>query len=98
MNLARNVKGNRKGFHEHLRSKEHVGLLLNRAGDMVTKDEAEVRNTFFASVFSTKTSLQECQAPETGGRVEQGRCTPWWKRNRSGQTGHKSMGPDQMPS
>lgn len=49
--MARGVKGNRKGFHEHLRSKEDMGLLLIWAGDMMIKDKAEALNAFFASVF-----------------------------------------------
>ncbi|KAK4832613.1 LOW QUALITY PROTEIN: hypothetical protein QYF61_024594 [Mycteria americana] len=51
-------------------------LLLNEAGDLVTNDteNAEILNAFFASVFTSKTSLQKSQAPETRRKV-------WSKEN-----------------
>lgn len=54
---------------------ENVGLLLRGAGDLVTKDmeKAEVINSFFALVFTGKTSCQQFQTRETS--VEQGRPT-----------------------
>jgi len=53
LNLARDVKGNKKGFHKHLKgkrkSRENVGLLLNVARELVTQDmeKAEVLNAAF---------------------------------------------------
>ncbi|KAK4806872.1 hypothetical protein QYF61_012593 [Mycteria americana] len=57
LKLAKDVKYNKKGFFRYVSSKqkhrEDRGLLLNRAGKLVTTnaDKAEVLNTFFASVF-----------------------------------------------
>lgn len=43
-----------------------MGPLLKETGDMVTWDseKAKVRNAFFASVFTSKTGLQESQVSE----------------------------------
>lgn len=44
---------------------------MNGAGKLVTNDmeKAEVLSAFFASVSTSKTSLQEFQAPETREEV-----------------------------
>lgn len=68
-----NNKGNKKGFYKYLKSKrkteENVGPLLNGAGKLGTNNMAKVLNAFFASVFASKTGLQESQAPQTRGKV-----------------------------
>ena len=75
MNLARNVKGKKKGFYRYINSKrktsENVGPLLNGAVDLVTNDteKAKVLSAAFTLVFTGKTGLQESQAPETRGKV-----------------------------
>ena len=49
----RDVKGIKKGFYRYIRSKrksrENVGQLLNRAGNLVTEDMEKVKlpNAFF---------------------------------------------------
>lgn len=64
MSLERDVKGSKNGFYKYISSKrkvrENVSLLLNGAGDLVTKDmeKAKVFNAFFTSVFTGKTGLQ----------------------------------------
>ncbi|GAB0204007.1 hypothetical protein GRJ2_002866300 [Grus japonensis] len=74
LTLERDIKGNKKGFYTYISSKrkmrENVGLLLNGAGDLVTQDmeKTEVLNAAFASVFTSKTGLQESQVPETRGK------------------------------
>ena len=75
LNLATNVKGNKKGFYRHISSKrktrENVGPLLNGAGDRVTKgmEKAKTLNIFFALVFTGETCVEESKAPETSGKV-----------------------------
>jgi len=70
LNLVRDVKGNKKGFFKYIgdkrKAREKVSLLLNGAGVPVTQDKEKA---FFASVFSSKASLQESQVPETRGKV-----------------------------
>ncbi|GAB0176369.1 mitochondrial enolase superfamily member 1 [Grus japonensis] len=70
LNLARDVKDNKKGFFKYISSKrktrENVGLLLNEVGALVTEDteKAELLNVTFASVFIAKASPQESQTLE----------------------------------
>lgn len=70
-----NNKGNKKGFYKYLNSKrktrEKVAPLLNGAGKLETNnmEQAEVLNNFFASIFASKTALQESQAPQIRGKV-----------------------------
>ncbi|KFW11307.1 hypothetical protein N327_10870, partial [Fulmarus glacialis] len=58
LNLARDVKGNKKRFHRYIgdnrKTRENVGPLRNEMGDLVTQDmeKAEVLKDFFASVFT----------------------------------------------
>ena len=45
--------------------------MLNELGDLDIqhKEQADVLSTFFASVLSSETGLQESQNPETRGKV-----------------------------
>jgi len=69
------VKDSRKLFYKYKDSKsktrENVGLLLNGAGKIVTKDveKAKVLNAFFASVFTSEIALQQSQAPENRAKA-----------------------------
>lgn len=69
LNLAKDVKVNRKGFSKSNKRKikENRGPLLNGAEALLTKDieNAEILNTFFTSVFTSKNSLQKSQGLET---------------------------------
>ncbi|CAM2112063.1 unnamed protein product [Caretta caretta] len=64
LQLARDVKSNKKGFFRYVSNKkkvkESVGPLLNEGGNLVTEDvgKANVLNAFFASVFTNKVSSQ----------------------------------------
>jgi len=68
LNLARDVKDNRKGFFKYISSKQvtrdNVGLLLNEVGVLVTEDaeKSELLNACFASVFSAEAGPQESQS------------------------------------
>ncbi|GAB0204878.1 mitochondrial enolase superfamily member 1 [Grus japonensis] len=59
LNLARDVKDNKKGFFKSISSKrktrENVGLLLNEVGALVTEDteKTELLSAAFASVFTS---------------------------------------------
>ncbi|KFV69128.1 hypothetical protein N307_09661, partial [Dryobates pubescens] len=61
LNLARDVKKNKKGFCRHIdqkrKVKENVPLMSN-SGELVSTDEekAEILNNFFASVFTDNPS------------------------------------------
>nr|XP_048724541.1 RNA-binding motif, single-stranded-interacting protein 1 isoform X1 [Caretta caretta]XP_048724542.1 RNA-binding motif, single-stranded-interacting protein 1 isoform X1 [Caretta caretta]XP_048724543.1 RNA-binding motif, single-stranded-interacting protein 1 isoform X1 [Caretta caretta]XP_048724544.1 RNA-binding motif, single-stranded-interacting protein 1 isoform X1 [Caretta caretta] len=104
LQLARDVKRNKKGFFRYVgnkkKAKESVGPLLNEGGNLVTEDveKANVLNAFFASVFTNKVSSQTAALGIT-------------KWGRDGQPSveievvrdylekldvHKSMGPDEL--
>jgi len=107
LNLARDVKDNKKGFFKYINSKrktkENVGPLLNEVGALVTEntEKAELWSTFFASVFTAKAGPQASQSLEV-------REEAWRKEDLSLVEGdcvrdhlskldiHKSMGPDGM--
>ncbi|KFV13270.1 hypothetical protein N340_03166, partial [Tauraco erythrolophus] len=74
LNLARDIKGNKKNFYRYVsdkkRSKENVSPLQKETGDLATQDmeKAEVLNAFFASVFTGKSSSCTAQVTEGKGR------------------------------
>ncbi|KFV13664.1 hypothetical protein N340_14065, partial [Tauraco erythrolophus] len=70
LNLARDIKGNKKNFYRYIsdkkRSRENVGPLGKETEDLATRDmeEAEGLNDFFASVFTGKSSSCTAQVTE----------------------------------
>lgn len=70
LNLVKHEKGNKEGFYRHISSRrklrENMGLLLNEAGDLITKDveKAKVLFSAFTLVFIGNTCLQESQGKE----------------------------------
>lgn len=74
LNLEKEVKGNKKCFYRYISSKrksrENMGLLLNVAGGLMTKDmeKAKALHAPFGSIFTGMTDYQESQAPETSGK------------------------------
>ncbi|GAB0208703.1 mitochondrial enolase superfamily member 1 [Grus japonensis] len=105
LNLARDVKDNKKGFFKYISSKrttrENVGPLLNEVGALVTEDteKAELLNAAFASVFTAKASPQESQTLEVGEKVWRKEDLPLveedWVRDHLGKL-DKSMVPYGM--
>ncbi|CAM5119753.1 unnamed protein product [Natator depressus] len=104
LQLARDVKSNKKGFFKYVSSKkkvkESVGPLLNGVGNLVTEDveKANVLNAFFASVFTNKVSFQTTALGSTtwgGGdqpSVEKEVVQDYLEKLDE----HKSMGPDVL--
>ena len=74
LNLFRDIR-QQEGFSKYVgdrrKAGENVGPLLNESGVLVIQHmvKAEVLRTFFASVFSSETGLQESQIPETRGKA-----------------------------
>ena len=74
-NLARHVKGNKKGFFKSISSKRNtegtVGPLLIKEGALVMQDaeKAELLNAFFALTFTAKAGPQASQPPEERGQI-----------------------------
>ncbi|CAM5112066.1 unnamed protein product [Natator depressus] len=104
LQLARDVKSNKKGFFRYVgnkkKAKESVGPLLNEGGNLVTEDveKANVLNAFFASVFTNKVSSQTTALGSTawggGGQpsVKEEVVRDYLEKLEV----HKSMGPDAL--
>ncbi|KAG6923734.1 hypothetical protein G0U57_019529, partial [Chelydra serpentina] len=104
LQLARDVRSNKKGFFRYVskkkKVKESVGPLLNEGGNLVREDveKASVLNAFFASVFTDKVSSQAAALRSTvwgGGEqpsVEKEVVRDYLEKLDE----HKSMGPDAL--
>ncbi|CAM4545620.1 unnamed protein product [Lepidochelys olivacea] len=104
LQLARDVKSNKKGFFRYVSNKkkvkESVGPLLNEGGNLVTEDveKANVLNAFFASVFTNKVSSQTTALGSTAWgegdqpSVEKEVVQDYLEKLDE----HKSMGPDAL--
>uniref|UniRef100_A0A8C3XX76 Structural maintenance of chromosomes flexible hinge domain containing 1 n=1 Tax=Chelydra serpentina TaxID=8475 RepID=A0A8C3XX76_CHESE len=104
LQLAGDVRSNKKGFFRYVSNKkkvkERVGPLLNEGGNLVTEDveKASVLNAFFASVFTDKGSSQAAALRSTvwgGGdqpSVEKEVVRDYLEKLDE----HKSMGPDAL--
>ncbi|KFV17142.1 hypothetical protein N339_01295, partial [Pterocles gutturalis] len=70
LNIAKDVKGNRKNFNRYVsnkrRTRENVGPHRKKEGDLVTQDteKAEGLNEFFTSVFTGKSSSHTAEVAE----------------------------------
>ncbi|CAM5107726.1 unnamed protein product [Natator depressus] len=106
LQLARDVKSNKKGFFRYVgnkkKAKESVGPLLNEGGNLVTEDaeKANVLNAFFASVFTNKDSSQTAALGITTWGVDgQPSVEKEVVRDYLEKLDvHKSMGPDELHS
>ena len=82
LNLARDVKKNKKGFHRYIsrrrQIKESVPPLINEDGELVSsdKEKAKVLSKNFASVFTGGEAPPVCQYPEALGVGERSRFCP----------------------
>ncbi|CAM4715659.1 unnamed protein product, partial [Lepidochelys kempii] len=104
LQLARDVKSNKKGFFRYVSNKkkvkESVGPLLNEGSNLVTEDveKANVLNAFFASVFTNKVSSQTTALGSTAwGGGDQPSVEKEVVRDYLEKLDvHKSMGPDAL--
>ncbi|KAK4818055.1 hypothetical protein QYF61_004605 [Mycteria americana] len=85
LNLARDGKGNKKGFYRFISNRrnirKNVGLLLNVSGGMVTKDmeRAEVLNVVFASVFYIRLAFGNPMSLRSLGNFGARKTYPQWR-------------------
>ncbi|CAM4696941.1 unnamed protein product [Caretta caretta] len=104
LQLARDVKSNKKGFFRYVgnkkKAKESVGPLLNEGGNLVTEDveKDNVLNAFFASIFTNKDSSQTAALGITTWGVDgQPSVEKEVVRDYLEKLDvHKSMGPDEL--
>ena len=66
LRLATAVKDNKKSFYKYIngkrRAKENVHPILDAAGNVATKEKAEVLNTFFTPLIAGLVTLQALYA------------------------------------
>ncbi|CAM4568591.1 unnamed protein product [Lepidochelys kempii] len=104
LQLARDVKSNKKSFFRYgsnkKKVKESVGPLLNEGGSLVTEDveKANVFNAFLAFVFTNKVSSQTAALGSTawGGGDQPSLKKEEFQDYLEKLDEHKSMGPDTL--
>jgi len=106
LNLAKEIKDNKKGFFKYVNSKrktrENMGPLLNEGVVLISggAKEMEMLNSFFTSVFTAKIPPQESWTPEVHERIW--RMEGWGMEGEDMDKGNisvcKSMGPDGIHS
>ncbi|XP_064923730.1 SH2 domain-containing protein 4B isoform X1 [Columba livia] len=107
LNLAREVKDNRKSFLQHMADKTNtrgnVGPLMNKVGSLVMEDteKADLPNAFFVSVYYAGDCPEEprtAEAPEEVRKMEESASVDEaWVREQLGNLDiHKSMSLDGM--
>lgn len=69
IDVADKVKGFTKYLDDKRKKRGNGGLLLNYAGDLIAQAMVEVLISFFASVITSKTSLQKFHVPETNSII-----------------------------
>jgi len=107
LNLARDVKGNKKNFcrcvTDKRKTRKNVDPLWKETGDLVRQDmeKAEVLNDIFASVFTGKCPSHTTQVTDGKGRDWENEEPPTAGEDQvrdhlRNQKVHKSMGPDEV--
>ncbi|PKU39222.1 rna-directed dna polymerase from mobile element jockey-like [Limosa lapponica baueri] len=107
LNLARDIKDNKKNFYRYVRDKgktrEVEGPLRKETGDLATQDmdKAELLNNFFSSVFTGKGSNHTAQVTEGKNRGSENEELPTVQEDRvrdllRNLNVRKSMGPDKI--
>lgn len=80
LNLAKN---NKKNFCKYAsgkrKTRENVSLLLSVPRDLVTQGivKAEVLDTVFTWISTSKTGIQQCQALDTNGKIWNMKMSSW---------------------
>lgn len=97
LNLARYVRGNKKGFCKYISSTRETRESVNGTNDLVMKatETAKVFNAFFINT----SCLQESQGPEKRGKIwkkEEEKEEDWVKQCLSKLDIYMSVGFDSM--
>lgn len=89
LNLAREMKINKKSFYRCInserRTRENVGLLLNELGYLMTTGKVPL-NALFASLYTGRSSLQQCQPLRLEGKSGTRNTYPQWRKIMLGST------------
>lgn len=91
MNLARDVKGNKKGFCISMNSKrktqKNVGLLLKAAGELMrNKEEVKLFSAFLPESLQVKLAIRKCRTQTLEGKSGARKTQSQYSRTRLGST------------